>query len=179
MLPLVSVVIPTYNHAGFLRRALQSVIDQTYSRWEAIVIDNHSEDETDEVVRSFADARIRMIKIRNHGVIAASRNRGIAEAAGEWVAFLDSDDCWYPRKLEVVIAAAGACDVLCNDEVMVDVNTGARRVLHYGPDDADLYQAMIVDGNRLSTSATVARREFLAERDLRFPESPEFVTVED
>ena len=56
--PLVSVVIPTYNHAHFLGRALQSVIDQTYTNWEAIVIDNHSTDNTDEVMTRFADPRI-------------------------------------------------------------------------------------------------------------------------
>ena len=182
MPPLVSVVIPTYNHAGFLRRALQSVIDQSYSRWEAVVVDNHSQDETDEVVASFADDRIRLLKIHNHGVIAASRNMGIREAAGEWVAFLDADDCWFPGKLDAVMSAAAqdpGCDVLCNDEVMVDASTGAKRVLRYGPDNGDLYRAMILGGNRLSTSATVARRGFLTEHDLRFPESRDFVTVED
>ncbi|HUX91560.1 MAG TPA: glycosyltransferase [Gallionellaceae bacterium] len=96
---LVSVVIPTYNHAHFLGRALQSVLDQTYTNWEAIVIDNHSQDNTDDVVERFADPRISLLKIHNNGVIAASRNRGILAAKGEWVAFLDSDDWWVPCKL--------------------------------------------------------------------------------
>ena len=72
--PLVSVVIPTYNHAHFLGVALESVIDQTYTNWEAIVIDNHSTDDTDAVVRSFKDSRISLLKIHNDGVIAASRS---------------------------------------------------------------------------------------------------------
>lgn len=103
MKPLITVVIPTYNHAHFIGRALQSVIDQTHTNWEAIVINNHSEDNTDEVVRNFADPRITMLKIHNNGVIAASRNMGVRVAKGEWIAFLDSDDWWYPKKLETVI----------------------------------------------------------------------------
>ena len=64
--PLVSVVIPTYNHGHFLGRALQSVLDQTYTNWEAIVIDNHSTDNTDEIVQSFTDPRISLLKINNN-----------------------------------------------------------------------------------------------------------------
>ncbi len=98
---LVSVVIPTYNHARFLGRALQSVLDQTYTNWEAIVVDNHSQDNTDEVVQRFACGRFTLLKIHNNGVIAASRNMGIRAAKGEWIAFLDSDDWWKPNKLQV------------------------------------------------------------------------------
>jgi glycosyltransferase involved in cell wall biosynthesis len=101
---LVSVVIPTYNHAHFLGQTLRSVIDQTYTCWEAIVVDNHSSDNTDAVVASLGDPRIQLFKIHNQGVIAASRNMGIRHARGEWVAFLDSDDWWSSRKLELSLA---------------------------------------------------------------------------
>lgn len=97
--PLVSVIIPTYNHARYLDRALQSLIDQTYSNWNAIIIDNHSTDNTDEVVASFQDTRIKFMKIHNGGIIAASRNMGICASRTEWIAFLDSDDWWKPEKL--------------------------------------------------------------------------------
>ena len=103
--PLVSVVIPSFNHAGFIARAMQSVVEQTYPNWEMVVVDNHSQDDTDRVVGGFDDIRIRLFKIHNQGVIAASRNLGIREARGEWIAFLDADDCWYPRKLETLLAA--------------------------------------------------------------------------
>ncbi len=181
MTPLVSVVIPTYNHAHFLGRSVKSVIDQTFSDWEAIVVDNHSEDNSDEVVSGFRDDRIRMLKIRNHGVIAASRNLGIREACGEWVAFLDSDDCWYPRKLETAMnAAAGEeYDVISNDELRVDIGNGDRRPLHYGPYRPDFYKMLLLEGNKLSPSATVIRREFLTSHGLGFGEAPEFTTVED
>ena len=101
--PLVSIIIPTYNHAKFIRKALNSIKNQTYQNWEAIIIDNYSTDETSKILDNFADSRIRHLKIDNKGVIAKSRNIGIQEANGEWIAFLDSDDFWTEEKLEICI----------------------------------------------------------------------------
>lgn len=179
---LVTVVLPTYNHAHFLGRALQSILDQTYPYWEALVIDNHSQDNTIEVVTGFNDPRIHLFKIHNNGVIAASRNLGLREAKGEWVAFLDSDDCWYPEKLEIIMAVVESgdiYDVLSNDEEMVDIKTGAKQVLRYGPYQDNFYKALLVEGNRLSPSATVVRRDFLARHGIAFDESQDYITVED
>ena len=100
MNPLVSIIIPTYNRAEDLKRALQSVFDQTFTDWEVVVVDNHSIDNTDRLIESFNDPRIRLFKIHNEGVIAASRNLGLKHALGEYIAFLDSDDWWLPKKLE-------------------------------------------------------------------------------
>src|SRR5687767_4383972 len=94
--PLVSVIIPTYNHAPFLREALESLIAQDFRDWEALVVNNYSTDDTLEVVRSFDDRRIRVENFRNNGVIGASRNLGIRLSRGKYIAFLDSDDKWYP-----------------------------------------------------------------------------------
>ena len=101
--PLVSIIIPTYNHANFLDKALESLIYQTYSNWEAIVIDNHSTDETNQVIDKFKDSRIQYFKIFNDGIIAKSRNFGINVAKGDWIAFLDSDDWWTEDKLEICL----------------------------------------------------------------------------
>jgi glycosyltransferase involved in cell wall biosynthesis len=179
---LVTVVVPTYNHAHFLGRALQSLLDQTYSRWEALIIDNYSQDNTNEVVHSFGDPRIRLLKIHNHGVIAASRNMGIIAARGDWIAFLDSDDCWYVNKLEIIMAAVAAddaYDVLSTDELIVDVNTGSSRILRHGPYQEDFYKILLLEGNRLSPSSTVVRRTFLERHGLAFDESHDYITVED
>ena len=110
--PLVSVVITSYNHGRFLGRALQSVLDQTYTNSEVIVVDNHSTDNTDEVMASFADQRITYLKIHNNGIIAASRNAGLRLAKGEWIAFLDSDDYWSGNKLEQCILNRSNNDVI-------------------------------------------------------------------
>ena len=179
---MVSVVIPTYNHAHYLGRALQSVIDQTYANWEAIVIDNHSTDSTNEVLESFKDLRIKVLKIHNKGSIAISRNWGMRESGGKWIAFLDSDDCWHPEKLETIMLAVREDDnhdVLCNHELMVNIKTGLNSVLRYGPYKSDFYQVLLVEGNRLSTSATIIRQSFLQQHKLFFNESADYITVED
>jgi glycosyltransferase involved in cell wall biosynthesis len=180
--PLVSVVIPTYNHAHFLGRALKSVLDQTYTNWEAVVIDNHSQDNTDEVINSFQDPRIKTLKIHNHGVIAASRNAGIVAAKGEWIAFLDSDDLWYPHKLELVLDEAKKFplfEVYSTDELLVDEITGESIPLEYGPYQPDFYENLLVWGNCLSPSAVLVSRRFLVKEKIMFRENQEFVTAED
>ena len=182
MKPVVSVVIPSYNYASFLGRALKSLIEQTYSNWEAIIIDNYSEDNTDEVVNAFMDPRIRILKIRNNGVIAASRNLGIRESKGDWIAFLDADDFWYPKKLEVCMKMIGdddATDVVGHDEMMVNIQTGFKRVLRHGPFQQDFYKTLLVEGNRLSPSATMVNKLFIEKNNLFFSESKAHITVED
>ena len=95
--PTVTVVIPTYNRKGLLPRALTSVARQTRPPDEVIVVDDGSTDDTEGLVRrEFPD--VRYLQQENRGV-AAARNRGIREAKGEWLAFLDSDDEWLPQKL--------------------------------------------------------------------------------
>jgi glycosyltransferase involved in cell wall biosynthesis len=81
--PLISVIIPTYNHANFLGKALESVIQQTYNNWEAIVVDNQSTDETNQIINKYSDPRIQYFKISNNGIIAKSRNLGINNSKGE------------------------------------------------------------------------------------------------
>ena len=110
--PLVSIIIPTYPQATYIGKALQSIIDQTFKNWEAIIIDNHSTDDTQKILNQFVDPRIKCLKIKNNGIIAKSRNLGIKFAKGEWIAFLDSDDWWTKDKLEICINNAGVVLIL-------------------------------------------------------------------
>lgn len=97
---MVSVIIPTYNRARYISRAIKSVLDQTYTNLELLIIDDCSVDETKDMIAKFSDARIRYIRnARNRGV-AYSRNTGIKNAKGEYIAFLDDDDEWRESKLE-------------------------------------------------------------------------------
>jgi len=180
--PLVTVVIPSYNHARYLKRAIQSVLNQSYKNWEMIIIDNHSTDNTDKVIAFFQDMRITYLKIYNDGIIAKSRNAGIRLAKGEWIAFLDSDDLWYPRKLQKaieVIRHDSSIDVCCNNELQVDEVKKSKKKLIYGPYCSNFYRDLLVNGNCLSTSATMVKREFLKKNTIFFRENKEFVTVED
>ena len=101
-LPLISVIIPTYNVGELLAESLKSVFAQTYPRYEVIVVDDGSTDNTTEVVREFKD-RILYLYQDNHGPSAA-RNKGIKRGQGKYFCFLDADDLWTPNKLEVQVA---------------------------------------------------------------------------
>ncbi|PSQ15950.1 glycosyl transferase family 2 [Halobacteriales archaeon QS_8_69_26] len=96
----VSVVIPTYNRARVLPRAIDSALAQTVEDLEVVVVDDASDDETREVVEGYEDDRLRYVRHLRNRNGSAARNTGIALAGGEYVAFLDSDDEWHPRKLE-------------------------------------------------------------------------------
>ena len=98
--PTVSVIIPTYNRAHILGRAIQSVLDQTYQDFEIIVVDDGSTDNTDEVINNFNDKRIIYHLCGKNRGVAAARNIGIKLSRAEYIAFQDSDDVWHLDKLE-------------------------------------------------------------------------------
>lgn len=97
---LVSIVMPSYNTAKYIADSIKSVQDQTYPNWELIIVDDCSTDDTDKIVESIQDQRIRYIKNETNSGAAFSRNRALREAKGRWIAFLDSDDLWKTEKLE-------------------------------------------------------------------------------
>ena len=107
--PRVSVLIAAYNAAVFLERTLRMVLEQTFADLELVVVDDGSTDGTGEIVRRAmrTDARVRLLVQENRG-LSATRNRGIAEARGELVAFLDHDDVWHPDKLALQVAVLDA-----------------------------------------------------------------------
>lgn len=97
---LVSVIMPSWNTGKFIAESIQSVINQTYQNWELLIVDDCSADNTDAVVASFDDDRIKYFKNKKNRGAALTRNRAMREAQGEWIAFLDSDDIWVPEKLK-------------------------------------------------------------------------------
>jgi glycosyltransferase involved in cell wall biosynthesis len=101
--PLVSIVMPAYNSAAFIEGAINSVRNQTYSNWELLIIDDASTDLTIQKVEDIIQSDPRIILFKNSRNLGPgeSRNTGIAEAGGEFIAFLDSDDLWLPGKLEI------------------------------------------------------------------------------
>lgn len=98
---LVSIIMPSWNTAKFIAESIQCVLDQTYQNWELLIVDDCSTDNTDEVVQPFlADKRVKYLHNEKNSGAALTRNKAMQEARGEWIAFLDSDDIWEPRKLE-------------------------------------------------------------------------------
>lgn len=97
---LVSIIMPSYNTAIYIEETIQSVLNQTYPNWELIIVDDCSNDNTDEVLEKIKDPRIHYLKNEKNSGAAVSRNKALCEAKGQWIAFLDSDDLWMPNKLE-------------------------------------------------------------------------------
>ncbi len=164
MNPLVSIIIPTYNRAEDLKRALQSVFDQTFTDWEVLVVDKHSVDDTDNLIKSFSDSRIKLFKIHNEGVIAASRNLGLKHALGEYIAFLDSDDWWLPKKLEESIKCMNqGAEVVYHDLYIVtksDQRFNWRRTRGRQLNSPVFYDLM-KNGTTLPNSSVVVRKKIL------------------
>lgn len=119
----VSVIIPTYNRAHLISRAIQSVLDQTFADFEIIVVDDGSTDSTEAQVKKTPDARIRYIRRRENGGECAARNTGIEAAGTRYLSFLDSDDEWAPNKL------AKQMKVLQSDPEIAGVYTGFWRIV--------------------------------------------------
>lgn len=100
----ISMIIPAYNAEQTIRETIQSVLEQTFSDFEIIVIDDGSNDRTSDIIQKIADPRLKCFSYTNGGSSVA-RNRGISHAKGEFIAFLDADDLWTPDKLELQIEA--------------------------------------------------------------------------
>ena len=100
MSDLVSIISPSYNCEKFIGKTIDSVLAQTYENWELIIVDDCSTDNTDAVVAKYNDKRIKYLKNEKNSGAAVSRNKALREAKGRWIAFLDSDDLWLPKKLE-------------------------------------------------------------------------------
>lgn len=165
-IPLVSVVMPTRNRAALLERAVKSVLDQTFRDWELIIIDDASTDATAAVVSEYCsrDARVRMHTLTTSRGGAAARNAGIAAARGAWIAFLDDDDEWYPRKLAEQIhirddSPAGAGFIYCLVEY---ANASGHRLAlqSSGVSDGEARRALLRQ-NFICTPSVLIRRDVL------------------
>ena len=177
-IPAISIVIPTYNHAEYLQQALQSVIDQTFHDWEAIIVNNFSDDATLQIIEQFNEPRFRVINFRNHGIIAASRNEGIRNSLAPVIAFLDSDDTWYKDKLSKCMSEfENGAKVVCHGENWIS-DSSVPRAIFYGLAEKATYKNLLFRGNCISTSATLVNREVL-EQLAGFSENPSFITAED
>jgi len=179
-----SVVIPAYNREKELPKCIESVLSQTYKNFEIIVVDNGSTDNSKNIVQSYInqDSRVKYFWQENSGSPAGSRNTGIKNALGEWVAFLDSDDYWYETKLEEV------CHIIDNlsDEYIAishyedkEINDIKVVTLEHGKNLSDLpYNELLFKGNSLSTSAMIVRKDKLLVVGL-FDIRKDYFAVED
>ena len=178
---LISIILPTYNRGNLLGIAIKSVLDQSYSNWELIIIDNNSTDNTDDIINQYQNHKIRILKINNDGNIAKSRNEGIKNAVGSYIAFLDSDDYWHKDKLSMCIKpliknpGTGVCHA---ERWEYDNDARKNIVKEYGPDENFTYKKLLERGNCLSLSAVIIPKAFI-EKVGYFDERSELITAED
>lgn len=177
--PIFSVIIPTFNRAELLRRALASVAAQTFRDFEVVACDDGSTDHTARVVDSFRDAMdLRHVREENWGGPARPRNNGIRAARGRWVCFLDSDDWWYPEKLARVRERTGDADVIYHDVDFIGPR-GTRRVrLPSRQVEPPVFRSLMTRENHIVTSSVCVRKSILDEAG-PFSEDPDYVAMED
>jgi len=165
--PTVSVIIPTYNRAHLVGRAIQSVLEQTYQDFELIVVDDGSTDNTKEVVKGFNDKRIKYILHEKNKGATAARNTGIKAARGEYIAFQDSDDEWLPVKLEkqmkvfeaaspeVGVVYTGFWRIESNKKIYIPSEKVARK-------EGNIH-AELLRGNFVDTPTAVVKKDCFAK----------------
>lgn len=170
--PLVSVIMITYNHAGFLPEAIESVISQTYNNWELLILDDASTDDTERVTSSFVarDSRIKYLPASQNLGITKNRNRGLAMAQGECVAILDSDDFWCDTaKLEKQVSYLRSHPekILVGTQVkVINGDKGHTDNFLYKTLDADIRKKILLR-NQFTHSSIV----FRMKPNLRYDES--------
>lgn len=179
---MISVITPAYNAEAVIGETIDSVIAQTYTNWEMIIVDDCSTDNTQAIVQRYArsDQRIKLIALdQNHGGPAAPRNVGIRAANGEWIAFLDSDDIWHPKKLEIQLSALQRVNAsFCSTQMKDFTNTSH---LSFPSPTNITYKSISFKGQqvrfRTPTSSVIAKRDLMIK--FSFNEDARYKAVED
>lgn len=171
-MPLISIVTPCYNASEFISQTIESVLSQSYSDWEMIIVDDHSTDQSADIVKSYSDKDDRIVLLsteRNTGSPAIPRNIGIDNSKGKYIALLDADDIWYPNKLadQLSLMQSKRCRISYTNGEMMDENGNILR---------EMKKAEWVDyrrtlkRNELSCSSVMFEKESIG--DLRFENRP-------
>lgn len=179
---LVSIIVPNYNSAKFIGATIESVIAQTYTNWELVIIDDHSTDGSQSVIQNYAahNNKIRLLSTqKNSGGPATPRNIGIEAASGEYIAFLDSDDTWFPRKLEYHLTVMQRENCLFSStyrntfrtiaEIKSELKTSLKLKVYEYQD--------LLRKNLINTSAVVIHKSLIG--NLRFNTSQKLIAIED
>jgi glycosyltransferase involved in cell wall biosynthesis len=177
--PAVSVIIPTWNRAATVVAAVESALAQTHAPLEVLVCDDGSTDDSEQRIRALSDRRVRWLPGPRGGRPAIPRNRGIAAARGQWLAFLDSDDEWLPDKLERQLAAVRATGRLASstNARRVCPDRGELDVMLDGPDASHAFGDLL-QANKIICSSALFHASLLASVE-GFPEPSQLKALED
>ncbi len=159
--PIFSIILPTYNRGQYLVHALNSVLSQSLTSWELLIIDNNSIDNTANIISGIKDSRVKIYQIDNLGCIAKSRNLGIAQSKGTWLAFLDSDDLWEIDKLEQCKKVINKkVDFIYHDMKVISGDI-QRKNLKCRQLKSPVFKDLLLNGNPIAASSVVVRKEVL------------------
>ncbi|TCP95523.1 glycosyltransferase involved in cell wall biosynthesis [Cricetibacter osteomyelitidis] len=166
MKDLVSIIMPTYNAYEYLNDAIQSILKQSYTHWELIIVDDCSTDDTLKLIDSYSDTRIRVFKNNKNSGPAYSRNVGLENASGKYVTFLDSDDFISPDKLkeQLNFMLANDLDMSHGNYYFCDLSgNNIKKIIT----DEYIDYSCLLKGNQFKIMTVLIKRERI--KDLRFP----------
>ncbi len=170
--PLVSILMLTYNGARFIREAIESILVQTYTHFELIVIDDGSTDATQEILQTFNDPRIRSIRHEENAGLLIRRKESLSLAHGTYVAILDSDDVWLPAKLEQQVAYLDThrdCVLIGTWIARINERSEIIGTTKYNTDNLSI-RASILTRNQFAHSSVLMRKDALDKtKGYRFP----------
>ncbi len=160
----VSVVMPAYNAEAYIEAAVRSVLRQTWTEFELIVVDDCSQDTTAKIVKRLAkeDGRITLLQNARNSGVSASRNAGVAHANGEWIAFLDSDDLWREDKLEKQLALLEQHpDAVLSYTASAFIDEAGRKYFYVMEAEEETTYKTLLRKNLLSCSSVIVRRDVM------------------
>ena len=177
----ISVIIPTFNREKLIGNSIKSVLNQTFKNFELIIVDDGSTDNTSEVVDKFQDNRIKYIKLDKNQGASNARNIGIKNAKGKYISFQDSDDIFYPNKLEIqlnnIIKEKSDLD-FCKINVIYN-NTFRyfvpSNIVEKRFEKVDFFDELISNGNFISTQSILIKKSFMK----KFPFDPNMPRLQD
>lgn len=178
--PLVSVVVPTFNRSKLLEETIESILAQTYTNIEVIVVDNMSVDDTENYVINCGDPRVRYFRNPNGGIISVNRNFGIKKSLGQFIALCDDDDLWLPTKVEKQMEVMTLDDQvgLCYSNAESFSSAGTHKLWHVRRKIFSGHFRRLLLGNVIPNSSVLIRKKILDDIGV-INEAPELVGAED
>lgn len=175
-----SIIITTYNSSRYILRTIKAIERQTYKNYEIIVVDDLSTDNTIQLLKS---KKLKIIKNSNNfGGPGVGRNKGLKEANGDWIIFLDADDFWKKDALKVFynnIIRYTEVNIFSFREIRIDFAKRKRTKLNFRDYKKNYFFNMLTYGNQLSPSSTTISIKFLKKNNLKFSEDTNFISIED
>ena len=175
---LISVIIPTFNSEKYIHKCISTVLNQTYKNFEIVIVDNNPNDDTLNLINSFKSDKIKIFNIVNNGNISKSRNLGIKNSNGLWIAFLDSDDYWEKNKLEILSKKFNEYDLIFHEMLILKNNKIIKNFNFFTPrfkkKDFSMTEYLSKNGNPIINSSVIVKKNILSKVGFISENEPSF-----